>query len=357
MTSTCYIIAEAGVNHNGSLSMAKQLIEAAAEAGADAVKFQTFKAEHIVAKSAEKAKYQQETTTGSKSQYEMLKALELSENMHFELANYCERMGIDFLSTPFDLPSLDFLISQLGMRKIKIPSGEITNAPFLYEIGRRGLPVFLSTGMSTIGDIEQALGALALGYLGEKEGLSAERLSLAAYGEGREALESNVTLLHCTTEYPAPLEDVHLRAMETMSQTFGLPVGYSDHTEGIAVSVAAAAIGATVIEKHFTLDRTLPGPDHRASLEPSELQDLVRSIRQVEQALGRSLKMPSTTELHNRTAARKSLIAAQSIRKGEVFTEQNLCVKRPGGGISPVYYWDLLGKPADRDYAQDDVIQ
>lgn len=357
MTKKCYVIAEAGVNHNGSLQMAKELIEAAAAAGADAVKFQTFKTEQIVSKSAEKAKYQQETTSGGKSQYEMLKALELSETMHLELADYCQQQGVDFLSTPFDLPSLDFLVKQLNMQKVKIPSGEITNVPFLHEIGLRGLPVFLSTGMSTVGDIELALGALALGYMGETEHLSADRLSIAAYGEGRVFLERNVTLLHCTTEYPAPLEDVHLHAMTAMRQTFGLPAGYSDHTEGIAVSVAAAALGATVIEKHFTLDRSLPGPDHRASLEPDELQALVSAVRQVEQALGTPIKAPSSQELDNRSAVRKSLVATTAIQKGEPFTHKNLGVKRPGHGISPVFYWDKLGKLADRDYEQDELIQ
>ncbi len=353
---SCTIIAEAGVNHNGSLSMAKELVEAAAKAGADAVKFQTFKAEQIVSRTAEKAPYQKASTSGGKSQYDMLKGLELSEHMHIELASYCEKLGITFLSTAFDLTSLDFLLTRIGLPFIKIPSGEITNAPFLYEIGRRHLPVMLSTGMSTVGEIEQALGALALGYLGEEENLQSDRLAISAYTEGRHLLENYVTLLHCTTDYPAPLGDVNLNAMCTMKSTFGLPVGYSDHTEGIAISVAAAAMGASVVEKHFTLDRNLPGPDHQASLEPAELSEMVQAIRQVHEAMGSPLKSPSPHELVNRNAVRKSLVAAKSIRKGERFTSDNLSVKRPGSGISPNYYWDWLGKIADRNYEPDDVI-
>lgn len=355
MTRSCFIIAEAGVNHNGSLSMAKELIDAASEAGADAVKFQTFQADELVSKNAEKAQYQKKNSSGGSKQYEMLKQLELSNEMHEEIIKHCEESGIMFLSTPFDLPSLTYLSERVSA--IKIPSGEITNAPFLYEIGRKQLPVILSTGMSNIGEVEQALGALALGYIGGPIHRNADTLAQAAYGEGRVQLEKYVTLLHCTTEYPAPIKDVNLMAMVTMKEAFGLPVGYSDHTEGISVSIAAAALGATVIEKHFTLDRSLPGPDHSASLEPSELISLVTAIRQVTDAMGSGFKAPSAKELQNRAAVRKSLVAGRPIRKGEVFTEDNLRIKRPGSGISPIYYWEYLGTRANRDYETDDLIQ
>lgn len=355
MRTPCFVIAEAGVNHNGSLAMAKELIDAASDAGADAVKFQTFQADKLVSRFAEKARYQTKTTSGENSQYEMLKQLELSKEMHEELMGYCERKEIVFLSTPFDLPSLEFLADKVSA--IKIPSGEITNIPFLFQVGRKGLPVIMSTGMSTIGEIEQALGALALGYLGEADNWSPDSLALAAYGIGRKRIENNVTLLHCTTEYPAPIEEVNLKAMVSMREIFGLPVGYSDHTEGIEVSIAAAALGACVIEKHFTLDRTLPGPDHRASLEPDELKMMVSSIRRVTTSLGSGLKTPSAQELENRTAVRKSLVAVKPISKGERFTVDNLDVKRPGNGVPPIFYWEYIGKEADRDYEMDDLIQ
>lgn len=358
MSSSVYIIAEAGVNHNGSLDLAKKLIEVAAEAGADAIKFQTFKADNLVSRVAPKAEYQIENTGASESQYEMIQKLELDEAAHIELAAHCRSCGIEFLSTPFDLESLEMLVRKFDISRIKIPSGDITNAPLLLEAARTGKPVILSTGMSTMGEIEMALGVLALGYTarGVSPSLAAfEKAYISAMG--RKALQDNVTLLHCTTEYPAPFTDINLRAMSTLQQAFALPVGYSDHTQGVAIPVAAVALGAVIIEKHFTLDNDLPGPDHKASLEPDELMQMVRSIREVELAMGSALKQPAVSELKNRPIARKSLVAARDICKGESFTRNNLAVKRPGDGISPVYYWEWLGKIADRDYHQDDKVQ
>lgn len=353
--SSVYIIAEAGVNHNGSVDMAKQLIDAAAASGADAVKFQTFKAERLVSRFAQKAEYQKRTTDAEESQFAMIKRLELDLETHRVLQQYCRESAIEFLSTPFDTDSVDLLV-QLGISRLKIPSGEITNAPLLLKAARTGLPVILSTGMSTLGDVEQALAVLAFGYAGSGE--PSRRAFAGAYAsrDAQEQLQSHVTLLHCTTEYPAPFADVNLRAMDTMRDAFGLPVGYSDHTEGIAVPVAAAARGAQLIEKHFTLDRTLPGPDHKASLEPEELTAMVRSIRQVEQALGSPLKAPAVSEVKNMDIARKSLVAARNIGAGETFTEENLAVKRPGSGRSPMQYWEILGTTAGREYHEDETI-
>jgi N-acetylneuraminate synthase len=358
MNSRVYIIAEAGVNHNGSLDLAKRLIEVAAEAGADAVKFQTFKADKLVSRAASKAEYQIEHTGASESQHEMIRKLELDEAAHDVLAAHCKSKGIEFLSTPFDLDSLEMLVRKFNISTIKIPSGDITNAPLLLEAARTGKPVILSTGMSSLGEIEMALGVLAFGYTTRDE-FPCFAVFENAYGSamGRQALQGNVTLLHCTTEYPAPFTDINLRSMATLQHAFGLPVGYSDHTQGIAITVAAVAMGAVIIEKHFTLDNDLPGPDHKASLEPDELRQMVRSIREVELALGSAVKQPAASELKNRPIARKSLVAARDIRKGELFTQDNLAVKRPGDGISPVYYWEWLGKTADRDYLQDDRVQ
>lgn len=352
-----YIIAEAGVNHNGSLQMAKELIDVAAQAGADAVKFQTFKADLLVSKEAEKAAYQQRNTGNDESQYMMLKKLELNEDAHNILAKHCAASGIQFLSTPFDSTSLSLLANQLDMPYIKIPSGEITNAPFLLEIARTGKHVILSTGMSTLAEVEAALGVLAFGFLhcSQKPSLQAFEQAYTT-NAGQAIIQRKVSLLHCTTEYPAPFEEVNLKAMDTLKSAFGLQVGYSDHTEGIAVPVAAAARGAAIIEKHFTLDKNLPGPDHRASLEPAELALLVRSIRQVEESLGCGIKQPTKSEYKNRLVARKSLAAAQDIQQGEYLSESNLTIKRPGTGLSPFYYWNLLGKKASKDYKRDEKV-
>jgi N-acetylneuraminate synthase len=352
-----YIIAEAGVNHNGSLDRAREMVDAAAEAGADAVKFQSFKAERIVSTTAPKAEYQKETTDPGESQYEMIKKLELDRKSHRALIKHCEKRKVQFLSTPFDMDSLDMLLSEFKLPIVKISSGDITNAPLLLEAARRQRPVILSTGMSSLADIEIALGILAFGYADGKKKPSVQAFRRSFLSKkGQKTLRKMVTLLHCTTEYPAPLKDVNLHAMEVMRSAFGLPVGYSDHTAGIAVAVAAVALGASVIEKHFTLNRMLPGPDHKASLEPSELRMMIESIRHVEPALGVKRKIPAASELKNRFVAQKSLVAAVAIRRGEYFTEANVAVKRPGNGLSPVFYWDVVGRRAHKDYAPDEAI-
>lgn len=352
-----YIIAEAGVNHNGSLHQALKLVDAASDAGANAVKFQTFKAEKLVSSSAPKADYQISVTGSKESQFEMLKKLELDEMAHCELLRHCKERRIQFLSTPFDQESLDMLVRVIRVPIVKISSGEITNGPLLLQCARSGKPVILSTGMSTLDEIRTALGVLAFGYTEYRN-----RPSLAAFrsayrsAAGQSVLKSKVILLHCTTEYPAAFKDVNLKAMETMRKAFDLPVGLSDHTIGIAVSIAAAALGARVIEKHFTLDRNLPGPDHKASLVPQELHTLVTSIRAVEEALGSSKKEPVRSELKIREVARKSLVALEDIRKGEAFTVGNLGYKRPGTGRSPLEYWQVLGKKSGKRYRKDDRV-
>lgn len=351
-----YIIAEAGVNHNGSLDLAKQLIDAAVEAGADAVKFQTFKTEKLVARSAPKAEYQARETGAEESQFEMIKRLELDEASHRVLIDHCRSRGIQFLSTPFDPDSVDLLAETFDLPRLKVPSGEITNAPLLLKMAQTGKPIILSTGMSTLGEVETALGVLAFGYLGWEQPAVESFQAAYATEEGRRALQENVTLLHCTTEYPTPYAEVNLRAIDVMREAFGLAVGYSDHTAGIAVSIGAAARGAVLIEKHFTLDRNLPGPDHKASLEPEELKAMVASIRQIEAALGRAVKVPVASELKNRSVARKSIVAARTIAKGELLTAENVAIKRPGTGKSPLLYWDLLGTRAERDYQEEEPI-
>lgn len=336
------IIAEAGVNHNGSLDLARQLIDAAAEAGVDFVKFQTFRAERLVTRTARQAAYQSRNLGASHSsatgdsQYEMLKALELSPDDHKALIDHCRARNVRFLSTAFDLPSIDFLASpQIGMPLWKVPSGEITNFPYLRAIGMTRKPVILSTGMATLDEIEQAIGVLT------------------RFGTPHD----QITLLHCTTEYPAPKEQVNLRAMDTMRTRFRLPVGYSDHTQGIEIPIAAVAMGAAVIEKHFTLDRNLPGPDHRASLEPDELKAMVQAIRQVESALGSGSKEPVEAERANIPVARKSIVAATFIRQGDLFTEENLTAKRPGSGLSPMQWETVVGRTARRDFEPDEPIE
>jgi N,N'-diacetyllegionaminate synthase len=328
------IIAEAGVNHNGDIDMARRLIYSAAAAGADLVKFQTFNADRLVTAQAAKAEYQKSATTASESQHAMLRKLELTRAMHETLIGHCGSAGIGFFSTGFDEQSVDLLL-ELGLDRIKVPSGEITNLPYLRHIGSCGKPVILSTGMATMNDINAALVAL------EKAGTPRDR----------------ITVLHCTTEYPTPMQDVNLRAMLTIRDTFGVAVGYSDHTAGIEIAVAAVALGATVIEKHFTLDRRLPGPDHKASLEPAELKAMVAAIRNIELALGDGLKCPSDSERKNMGIARKSLVAARAIRAGERFSESNLAAKRPGTGLSPMRWDEVVGKIAPRDFAADELIE
>ena len=344
MPST-FVIAEAGVNHNGNVDMALRLVDAAAEAGADAVKFQTFRADEVATGDAPKADYQTAATGGGESQAHMLRRLELPRDAYGVLKNHAEAAGLVFLSTPFDVDSLAFLTDGLGLGIIKLPSGEIVNGPLLLATARTGRRIILSTGMSTLDEVRDALSVIAFGYAGE--GAPSKAAFRAAFESttGRAALKENVSLLQCTSEYPAPAADANLKAMDTLRDTFGLAVGLSDHTEGIAVAAAAVARGAAIIEKHFTLDRGLPGPDHRASLEPAELKDMVGAIRVVEVALGDGVKAPRPSELGNRVIARRSLVALRPVAKGEPFTEQNLGAKRPGGGVSPMDYWEWLGKP------------
>lgn len=329
-----FIIAEAGVNHNGSIDLAFKLIEAAKEVGADAIKFQSFKADKVVSKDAEKAEYQKKTTNSNESQYEMIKRLELSLDDHYKLFDYCLNKGIQFLSSPFDLESIDLLI-QLKLETLKIPSGEITNLPYLRKIAQFNKNIILSTGMSDLGEIEDALDVLI------NNGTDKER----------------ITILHCNTEYPTPFEDVNLKAMLTIKNAFNVKVGYSDHTKGIEVPIAAVALGAEVIEKHFTLDRNMEGPDHKASLEPKELKEMVMAIRNIEKALGNGIKKPSESELKNKPITRKSIVAKKDIKKGEIFTEENLTVKRPGNGISPMRWDEIIGKEAKRDFDIDELIE
>lgn len=350
------IIAEAGVNHNGSMELALKLVDAAADAGADIVKFQTFKSENLVSRNAAKAEYQKQNTGSAESQLEMIKKLELTEDMHVELISHCKKRGIEFLSTPFDVESLKLLTGRFGMKTVKIPSGEITNAPFILEIAKLAGRVIISTGMATLGEVELALGALAFGMVAGKDEKPGRAAFLKAFAsnEGRQALREKVSVMHCTTEYPAPFNEVNLRAMDTMSAAFGLPVGYSDHTPGIHISIAAVARGATIIEKHFTLDRNLPGPDHKASLEPDELKSMVAAIRDVEKSLGDGIKRPTPSEIPNISVARKSLVAARDIKKGEPY---NIACKRPGNGISPMDYWCFSGQLAERDYSADEMLE
>ena len=329
------IIAEAGVNHNGDIAKAKALIDKGAEAGVDYVKFQTFKAEKLVTKQAQRASYQDKNTQNNDSQYEMLKKLELSQALHQELMDYCNQKGVKFLSTGFDSESLVFL-AQLGITIAKVPSGEITNLPYLRQVASLFPEVILSTGMATIDEIKDAVKVLI------DNGVSKDK----------------ITILHCNTEYPTPMEDVNLKAMLHIQRELGLPIGYSDHTLGIEVPIAAVALGATVIEKHFTLDKTLPGPDHKASLEPNELKAMVSAIRNIEKAIdGSGLKEVSKSEEKNKPIARKSIVASTNIKKGDIFTPENLTVKRPGTGISPMQWDEVIGKTARKDFEEDDLIE
>ena len=326
------IIAEAGVNHNGDINNAYKLIDKAIETGADIIKFQTYKSEKLVSRNAQKADYQKKNTNDDDSQLEMLKKYELSYDDFRNLKKYCEEKGIRFLSTAFDLESVEFLHS-LNMGIWKIPSGEITNLPYIIKIARYHEPVILSTGMSNISEIRDAVNIL------------------------KENGADDITVLHCTTEYPAPFADVNLKAMLTIKERFGVKIGYSDHTEGIEVPIAAVALGASIIEKHFTLDRNLPGPDHKASLEPRELKQMVLSIRNIEKSLGNGSKTVSDSERKNINIARKSIVAKTDIKIGDIFSENNLTTKRPGNGISPMRWFDLLGKKSKKEYEEDSLIE
>ena len=328
-----FIIAEAGVNHNGSIDFAYNLIDVAVESGADAVKFQTFKAENLVSKTAQKAEYQKQITDASETQFDMIKKLELDFDTHKSLIKYCHKKDIMFLSTPFDHDSID-LLNELGLSIFKIPSGEITNLPYLRHIGALGKQIILSTGMSTLTEVGDALTVLV------KAGSKKE----------------NITVLHANTMYPTPMEDVNLNVMKTIQKEFGVSVGYSDHTLGIEVDIAAVAMGASIIEKHFTLDKTMDGPDHKASLEPEELKTMVVAIRNIEKALGGCEKKPSPSESINIDIVRKSIVASSSIPEGEILSEKNITIKRPGNGISPMAWDKIIGTVATKDYQMDDLI-
>ena len=334
MVRKTFVIAEAGVNHNGKVELAKKMIDVAYSSGADAIKFQTFIAEEVLTKYAKKAVYQVSLTNENETQQEMVKKFQLEFDDFIELKKYSDKKGIMFLSSPFDIPSARFL-NELGLEIFKIPSGEITNYLLLKEIGSFRKRIILSTGMTSLGEIESAL------------------FVLTEHGTRRE----NITILHCNTEYPTPYEDVNLRAMVTIREAFKMKVGYSDHTLGIEIPVAAVALGATVIEKHFTLDRNMEGPDHKASLEPNELKSMIRAIRNVEKALGSGLKIPSRSELKNKEIVRKSIVAKRDIKKGEIFNESNLTVKRPGYGISPMRWNEVIGRIASKDFKADEVIE
>jgi N,N'-diacetyllegionaminate synthase len=326
-----FIIAEAGVNHNGNMEIAKEMIRHAADFGADAIKFQTFRTENLVTQFAGKAEYQERTTGRNESQYDMLKKLELNNEQHTELAACCQKNNIQFLSTAFDFDSID-LLTAFDMPVWKIPSGEITNLPYLIKIAKTGKPVILSTGMSTLEEVKAAVTILRQNSAGE------------------------ITALHCNTEYPTPYTDVNLKAMLTMQKELGVKTGYSDHTPGIEIPIAAVAMGAAVIEKHFTLDKNMEGPDHRASLEPAEFAAMVQAIRNIEKALGSGEKTPSSSEVKNIAVARKSIVAKCAIKKGDVFTKENITVKRPGAGISPMKWFEVLGLAAAKDFVQDELI-
>ena len=353
-----FIIAEAGVNHNGSIDLARSLIDAAVAAKADAVKFQSFVASSIVTTSARKAEYQIAQTGGQESQLEMLQRLELSHAQQRELFDYCKKSGIKFLSTPFDSESLKFLVSDLKLSTIKVGSGELTNAPFLLEVARCTDKLILSTGMSTIDEIELALGVVAFGMSANKTSEpSTDACKKALVNDaGKQALRQRVTLLHCTTDYPTSPADINLRAMLTLSEKFNCQVGLSDHSVGTHIAVGAVAMGATVIEKHLTTSRDLAGPDHKASLEPDEFKKLVANIRDIEIALGSAEKTPTANETKNQQVARRSIVASKAIKSGEVFTTENIVVKRPGTGQSPFKYWDLLGTKSTRDIAANELI-
>ena len=326
------IIAEAGVNHNGRLDLALKMVDEAKRAGADIVKFQTAIPERVISRYADKAEYQKETTGNEESQLEMCRRIHLKLSDYDIIKEYCEEVGIEFLSTPFDLESIDYL-EKLGMKLWKIPSGEITNLPYLIKIAKTGKPVIMSTGMAELEEVEEAVNVLKEGGAGE------------------------ITLLHCTTEYPAPFDSVNLKAMNTLREKLGTKVGYSDHTTGIEVVVAAVSLGATVIEKHFTLNRNLEGPDHKASLEPEELEVMVNKIRIIEKALGDGIKRAAEAEKKNIAIARKSIVAAKDIKKGEILSEDNITTKRPGNGISPMQWLEVLGTEAIRDFGEDELIE
>jgi N-acetylneuraminate synthase len=352
-----YIIAEAGVNHNGQSDMAFALVDAAVEAGADAVKFQTFDAQKLASENVPKAAYQKQSTDAAESQLAMLKKLELPREWHIELQIYSQKKGIEFLSTAFDTASLAFLV-ELGMPVFKIPSGELTNGPLLWQFARTRKPLILSTGMATLSEVEQGLAIVAHALSADAEPVDIDEVWRGwSKAEYRNSLRNHVTLLHCTSQYPTPFNEVNLRGMDTLASAFGLDVGYSDHTEGILIPIAAVARGAKVIEKHFTLDRTLPGPDHKASLEPGDLKQMVSNIRALQVALGDGSKTPQVSEWDTRQVARQQVVAARDIAAGAVLMRQDLTTARSGRGISPSNLWGLIGQISDRAYSAGDIIE
>lgn len=355
---SCLVIAEAGVNHNGILEQALELVNVAADAGADIVKFQTFKTEALVTKSAGRASYQNRNLNVDGSQFEMLKKLELTEKDFIQIHAHCEKKKIKFLSTPFDFESLNFLVREGLIDRIKVPSGEVTNLPFILEMAKTQLPIILSTGMATLTEIEKALAVISFGYLNSQAKPGLEEFWKCYWSShANEVLGSKVTILHCTTEYPALPETINLKAMDTLKAAFSVPIGYSDHSRGIHIPIAAVARGATIIEKHYTLDRNMVGPDHKASLEPLELKEMISNIRELETALGDGRKVPAPIEIENRKVARKVLVASKHIQKGEKFTPDNLKIKRNGEGLLPEFYWYFIGQHAEANYNEGEAIK
>ncbi len=352
------IIAEAGVNHNGDEKLAFELIDAAYCAGADIIKFQTFKASELATSQAAKASYQKSKTQADESQLDMLRQLELSQDAFIRLKEYCKKIGIGFLSTAFDFSSLTFLTDKLELQQLKIPSGEITNAPFILAHAHTKQRLILSTGMSSLDEVKAALAVICFGYLNDQYSKPSKLDFLDAYAslEGQSLLKERVTLLHCTTQYPAPLNDINLKAMDTMNSAFGLQLGYSDHSEGILVPIAAVARGACLIEKHFTLNKEMEGPDHCASLEPDEFAEMVKAIRDTEKILGDGIKEARPSEISNKTIARKSLVTKVDMKSGEIFSEDNMAIMRPGSGMSPYLYWSLIDQAAKKEYKKGDLI-
>lgn len=356
-----FIIAEAGVNHNGSKKKMFKMIDIASKAGADAIKFQTFKATKLATIKAKKADYQLKTTHNNESHFEMLKKLELSEKDHFKLKDYCKNKKIKFLSTAFDSESLNFLNKKIKLDTFKIPSGELNNLPLLIEFGRTRKKIILSTGMGTLKEIDKAISYIAIGnILGQKKidkYILKNELSKLTKKKRFEVIKNKVSILHCTTNYPAQNHELNLKVIKSISKTFNLPVGYSDHSMGIYASLAASALGSKIIEKHFTISRKLKGPDHKASLEPNELVSLIKNIRNIELSLGNGIKKPTLSELRNIKTVRKSLVAKANIKKDEIFSEKNLIIKRPGIGISPSKYWQYIGKKSKKNFKRDSLIK
>lgn len=358
MKNHTYIIAEAGVNHNGSYEMACQLVDIAKEAGADAVKFQTFNTDLLVTKEAKQAPYQTRNLGVTTSQYEMLKKLELSYEEFQKLSAYCDAQNIEFLSTPFDSGSVDFLVDNIHIKTIKIPSGELTNSPFIHYISTKRLPLILSTGMASIEEIHESLSFIAYGLAFPTKGIEMKKVqTFYRTKEAKQLLNEFVTVLHCTTSYPTKPKDVNLLSIDYLLNELQTQIGFSDHSEGILIPIAAVAKGATIIEKHFTIDKMLPGPDHKASLNPTELKEMITGIRLIEEALGIYKKEPTNEELQNRIPARKSIVANKAIKSGEVYTTEHIITKRPGSGMEPVCYWGILGKQASKDYKEGDMIE